>query len=42
MGENRNAYRILIGKPEVKGPLRRPICRWEDNIKMDRGQSEVK
>jgi hypothetical protein len=32
MGENRNAYRILVGKPEVKRPLRRPSRRWEDNI----------
>jgi hypothetical protein len=32
-GENRNAYRILVGKPEGKRPLGRP--RWEDNIKMD-------
>jgi hypothetical protein len=27
MGENRNAYRILVGKPEGKRPLRRPRCR---------------
>jgi hypothetical protein len=35
MGEIRNAYKILIGKPEGKGPLRRSSNRWEDNIKMD-------
>jgi hypothetical protein len=35
MGEKMNAYRILVGKPEVKRPLGRPRCRWEDNIKMD-------
>jgi hypothetical protein len=35
MGEKRNAYRILVGKPEVKRPLGRPRCRWENNIKMD-------
>jgi hypothetical protein len=29
------AYRILVGKPEGKRPLRRPRCRWMDNIKMD-------
>jgi hypothetical protein len=34
-GEKRNAYRILVGKPEVKIPLGRPRCRWGDNIKMD-------
>jgi hypothetical protein len=27
-------YRVLVGKPEGKRPLRKPICRWEDNIKM--------
>jgi hypothetical protein len=35
MGETRNAYRILVGKPEGKRPLGRPRCRWEDNIKID-------
>jgi hypothetical protein len=30
-----NAYRILVGKPEGNRPLRRPKCRWIDNIKMD-------
>jgi len=28
-------YRVLVGKPEGKRPLRRPRHRWEDNIKMD-------
>jgi hypothetical protein len=34
MGEKRNAYRILVGKPEGKRSLGRPRCRWVDNIKM--------
>jgi transcription termination factor 2 len=35
MGENRNAYTILVGMPEGKRPLGRPRRRWVDNIKMD-------
>jgi hypothetical protein len=35
MGETRNAYRILVGKPEGKRPLRRPRRRCGDNIKLD-------
>jgi hypothetical protein len=35
MGENRNVYRILVGKPEGKRPLGIPLHRWEDNFKMD-------
>jgi hypothetical protein len=35
MGEKRNAYMILVGKPEGKRPLVRPRRRWMDNIKMD-------
>jgi hypothetical protein len=35
MGEKRNAYRILVGTPEGKRPLGRPIRRWVDNIKID-------
>ena len=34
MGEGRGVYRVLVGKPERKRPLRRPRHRWEDNIKM--------
>ena len=33
-GKMRGAYRILVGKPEVKGQLGRPRLRWENNIKM--------
>jgi hypothetical protein len=35
MGEKRNAYRALVGKPEEKRSLGRPRRRWEDNIKTD-------
>jgi hypothetical protein len=35
MGEDRNIYRVLVGRPEGKRPLRRPRPRWEDNIKID-------
>jgi hypothetical protein len=35
MEEKRNAYRLLVGQPEGKGPLGRPRCRWVDNIEMD-------
>jgi hypothetical protein len=34
-GEKRNAYRVLVGKPEGKRPLGRPGHGLEDNIKMD-------
>ena len=35
MDEKRGVYRILVGKPEGKRPLRRPTYRWVDNIRMD-------
>ena len=35
MGERRDVYRVLVGKPEGKRPLGRPRRRWEDNIKID-------
>jgi hypothetical protein len=34
MGEGRGVYRVLVGRPKGKRPLRRPRSRWEDNIKM--------
>jgi hypothetical protein len=34
MGEKRNAFRILVGKPDGRRPLGRPRCRWVDNIEM--------
>ena len=33
--ERRGVYRVLLGKSEVKRPLRRPRRRWADNIEMD-------
>jgi len=33
--ENKDVYRVLVGKSEGKRPLGRPRHRWEDNIKMD-------
>ena len=35
MGEEREVYRVLVGKPEVRRPLGRPRRRWVDNIRMD-------
>jgi hypothetical protein len=35
MGEKRNAYRLLVGKPEGKRALGKLRCRWVDNIEMD-------
>ena len=35
MEQFRNAYRVLVGKPESKRPLGMPRRRWEDGIKMD-------
>jgi hypothetical protein len=37
IGEKRNAYRFLVGKPEGKRLLGRPRRRWVDNIRMDLG-----
>jgi hypothetical protein len=38
LGENRNEYRIMVGKPEGKRLLGRNRRRWEDTIKMDFGE----
>jgi len=38
VGETRNAYSILIGKPKGKRPLGRPRRRLEDNIRMVLGK----
>jgi hypothetical protein len=35
MVEERNVYKVLVGKPEGKRPLGRPRRRWEDGIRMD-------
>jgi hypothetical protein len=35
MGDGRNVYRVLVGKPEGKRPLERPRRRWEDGIRID-------
>jgi hypothetical protein len=41
MGEGRGAYRVLVGRPEGKRPPGRPRRRWEDNIKMDVGETVI-
>jgi len=35
MGEEREVYRVLVEKPEVKRSMGRPRRRWVDNIRMD-------
>jgi hypothetical protein len=35
MRKKKNAYRLLVGKPEGRSPLRKPRRRWLDNIRMD-------
>jgi hypothetical protein len=40
MGEVRDAYNILVGRPEGRRPLERPRRRWEDNFKMDLRDTE--
>jgi hypothetical protein len=38
MGEKRNAYRLLMGKPEGRRPVGKPRRRWVDNVKMHPGE----
>jgi hypothetical protein len=38
VGEGRNVYRVLVGKPDGKRPLARPRHRWEGGIQMDLGK----
>jgi hypothetical protein len=33
IGEKRNAWRLLVGKPEGKRPLGRPACRWQITLR---------
>jgi hypothetical protein len=35
MGERRGIFRVMVGKPERKGPVGRPRRRWKNNIKID-------
>jgi hypothetical protein len=38
IGEKKNVYRLLMGKPEGSRPLGRPRRKWVDNIMMDLGE----
>jgi hypothetical protein len=38
MGEEREVYKVLVGKAKGKRPLGRPTCRWEDGMRMDLGE----
>jgi hypothetical protein len=38
MGEKRNSYRLLVGRPEGERPLGRPRRKWVDNTRMDLGE----
>jgi hypothetical protein len=41
MGERRDVYRVLVGRPEGKRSLGGPRRRWEDNIKMDLREIDI-
>jgi hypothetical protein len=38
MGEKREVYKVLVGKPKGKKPLGRPRHKWEDGIRIDLGE----
>jgi hypothetical protein len=38
MGEGKNVYRVLVGKPEGKRPPGRPRSRWKDGLKWTLGR----
>jgi hypothetical protein len=39
VGEKRNVYKVLVGKPEGKRPLGRTRRRWKEGIRMDLGET---
>jgi hypothetical protein len=41
MGQDREVYKVLVGKPEGKRTLGRPRRRWEDGIRMDLGETDL-
>jgi hypothetical protein len=42
MGQEREVYKVLVGKPEGKRSLGRPSRRWEDGIRMDLRETGLK
>jgi hypothetical protein len=42
MGEERKLYKVLVGKPEEKRPLGRPRRRWEDGVRMDLRETDLR
>jgi hypothetical protein len=41
-GNRTGTYRVLVERPKARKPLGRPRIRWEDNIKMDLQEVDVK
>jgi hypothetical protein len=41
IGEGRNAYTVLVGRPEGKRPLERPRRSWEDNIRLGHRETGI-